>query len=43
MQEAGRRIHGTTHEQPLALFETERAYLQALPDRTPDVCTWVLN
>ena len=41
MQEAGRRIHGTTHEQPLALFETERAYLQALPDRTPDVCTWV--
>jgi transposase len=40
MHEAGRRIHGTTREQPLALFELERASLQPLPARAPDVCAW---
>lgn len=40
MQEAGRRIHGTTREQPLALFELERASLQVLPARAPEVCAW---
>jgi len=41
MEEAGGRIHGSTREQPLALFETELACLQPLPDRPPEVCTWV--
>jgi len=40
MNEAGRRIHGTTREQPLALFELERAALQPLPARAPEVSTW---
>ena len=40
MNEAGRRKHGTTHEQPLVLFEAERALLQALPDVMPDLGTW---
>lgn len=40
MHEAGRRIHGTTREQPLALFELERAALQPLPARAPEVCAW---
>jgi len=40
MHEAGLRIHGTTRETPLSLFDTERAHLQPLPDRAPDVCTW---
>lgn len=41
MDEAGQRIHGTTREKPLALFEAERSCLQALPLRPPEVCTWV--
>jgi len=40
MHSAGQRIHGTTRETPIALFDTERAYLQALPARPPEVCTW---
>lgn len=40
MEEAGLRTHGTTREAPLALFETERAQLQALPERPPEVCAW---
>lgn len=40
MHEAGRRMHGTTREQPLALFELERGSLQALPARAPEVCSW---
>ncbi len=40
MDEAGRRTHGTTREQPLALFELERGSLQPLPARAPEVCTW---
>ncbi len=41
MHEAGQRIHGSTRELPLTLFETERICLQALPARPPEVCTWV--
>jgi len=41
MLEAGRRTHGTTREQPLAMFELERAALQMLPARSPEVSTWV--
>ena len=37
---AGRRTHGTTRQQPLVLFELERARLKALPPRTPEVCSW---
>ena len=40
MQEAGRRIHGTTRVRPLALFELERAHLLALPAIAPDLGTW---
>lgn len=40
MEQAGRRIHGTTREQPLALFELERGALQPLPQRAPEVCAW---
>src|SRR5665213_458408 len=41
MHEAGQRVHGSTRELPLALFETERICLQDLPERPPEVCTWV--
>ncbi len=40
MDEAGRRIHGTTRAQPLAMFELERQSLQPLPARAPEVCAW---
>jgi hypothetical protein len=40
MSVAGRRTHGTTRQQPLVLFELERASLKALPPRTPEVCSW---
>ena len=40
MEEAGLRIHGSTRESPLALFETERAMLLGLPERPPEVCAW---
>lgn len=40
MTVAGRRTHGTTRQQPLVLFELERASLKALPPRTPEVCSW---
>ncbi len=40
MTEAGTRVHGTTRERPLALFESERALLQALPGVAPDLGTW---
>jgi transposase len=38
--EAGVRIHGTTREQPLALFELERPLLKALPTVAPDLGSW---
>jgi transposase len=38
---AGNRIHGTTYQRPLTLFvETEKAFLQPLPDVSPQVATW---
>ena len=40
LEEAGRRIHGTTREQPLALFAVEKPLLRALPAIAPDLGTW---
>ena len=40
MREAGTRVHGTTHAQPLVLFEAERALLRRLPPAAPDLGTW---
>jgi transposase len=38
---AGNRIHGTTHEAPLARFtDTEQAFLQPLPVTPPELATW---
>src|SRR5215207_133163 len=40
MEEAGVRVHGTTRQAPLALFELERAQLQPLPAVAPQLGTW---
>ena len=40
MSEAGVRVHGTTHEQPLVLFAAERPLLRRLPPAAPDLGTW---
>lgn len=40
MTEAGIRVHGTTREQPLVLFDAERALLRPLPGVAPDLGTW---
>ena len=40
MEEAGTRVHGTTREQPLVLFEAERPLLRRLPPIAPDLGTW---
>jgi transposase len=40
LEEAGVRIHGTTRERPLALFDLEKALLRALPAIAPDLGTW---
>lgn len=40
VDEAGRRIHGTTRVQPLALFALERAHLRPLPAVAPDLGIW---
>jgi len=40
LEEAGRRTHGTTREQPLALFAIEKPLLRALPAIAPDLGTW---
>jgi len=37
---AGRRVHGTTREQPLARFELERSALQRLPHSPYDLAVW---
>jgi hypothetical protein len=37
---AGRRIHGTTREQPLARFEIERSALRPLPRSPYDLAIW---
>jgi hypothetical protein len=39
-QVAGQRVHGTTRQAPLALFEIERPLMQALPAIAPDLGTW---
>jgi hypothetical protein len=40
LEEAGVRIHGTTRERPLALFDLEKALLRPLPAIAPDLGTW---
>lgn len=40
MQEAGRRIHGTTREPPLERFARERPVMRALPAIAPDLGEW---
>lgn len=40
MTEAGVRVHGTTREQPLALFALERPLMRALPAVAPDLGSW---
>jgi transposase len=40
LQEAGRRVHGTTREQPLVLFELEKPLMRRLPAIAPDLGTW---
>ena len=37
---AGIRMHGTTHEKPLALFKIEQVYLQPLPEHPPEIASW---
>ena len=40
LETAGNRIHGSTHEKPLTLFETERHLLKSLPDNPPECAVW---
>lgn len=41
LETAGNRIHGTTHEKPLTLFEnTERMLLKRLPEHPPEKAIW---
>ena len=40
LERAGNRIHGTTREKPLTLFETERLILKPLPDQQPECAVW---
>ena len=40
LDEAGKRQHGTTREQPLVLFTLERPLMTALPAIAPDLGTW---
>lgn len=40
MQEAGQRVHGTTQEKPLALFEIEQPILKGLPNHLPEFAEW---
>lgn len=40
LQEAGQRTHGTTGQQPMALFALERAFLKPLPLQAPDLGVW---
>ena len=40
LEEAGRRDHGTTRQQPLALFELERPLMLPLPAVAPDLGSW---
>ena len=40
IDEAGQRLHGTTHEKPLVLFEVEQPLLKKLPDHPPEFAVW---
>jgi hypothetical protein len=40
MEEAGTRVHGSTREQPLALYALEAPLLRRLPAVAPDLGTW---
>lgn len=41
LETAGTRVHGTTRQQPLALFaDMEKEFLKALPDVPPELATW---
>jgi transposase len=40
LETAGNRVHGTTREKPLTLFETERLFLHPLPDQPPECAVW---
>ena len=41
LEDAGNRIHGTTHKKPLTLFmEIERHLLTPLPHNPPELATW---
>lgn len=41
LETAGNRVHGTTHEKPLTLFEnTEHMLLKKLPEHPPEKATW---
>ena len=40
MEEAGLRIHGTTHERPLDRFGIEQPLMKELPSVAPDLGSW---
>ena len=40
LETAGNRIHGTTREKPLTLFETERELFNPLPATPPECAIW---
>lgn len=40
LEEAGNRIHGSTREKPIILFEIEQPILKRLPDNPPDLAVW---
>jgi transposase len=40
LETAGNRVHGTTREKPLTLFEIERLFLNPLPVKPPECAVW---
>jgi transposase len=41
LETAGNRVHGTTKQKPLSLFaETEKQFLNSLPDVPPELAVW---
>jgi len=40
LETAGNRNHGSTHEKPLILFETEKEFLKKLPTNPPELSVW---
>jgi transposase len=41
LETAGNRIHGSTYEKPLTLFtQTEKVFLNPLPDNPPELAYW---